>query len=70
MTLSGIWSEASNKSPDASESDEVTSTKELEHISRDMRFPTMCHFDMCKTQTSLCSFFLSSEIPNDFQSVA
>ena len=35
------------------------------HLSRGMRFPTMCHFDK-----SLCGLLLSLETQNDVRSVA
>ena len=39
-------------------------------LSPGMRFPTMCHFDICQTLTSLCSLLLSLETQNGVQSVA
>ena len=43
---------------------------ENEEMSRDIWFPTMWHFDKCKTQTSLGSLLLRLETPNGVQSVA
>ena len=39
-------------------------------MSRDMRFPTMWHFDKFRHRQVCTAFFLSLETPNDVQSVA
>ena len=40
------------------------------HMSHDMCFPTIWHFDKCRLKTSQYSLLLSLETPNGVQSVA